>query len=56
MEWVDNATPGIITPGKETRCPLYRRLGGPISIQFMFFNVLSHHPDDQFKKQHITQK
>ena len=26
--WVVNATPGRFTPGKETRYPLYRRLGG----------------------------
>jgi hypothetical protein len=31
MGWVVNATPrpGRFTPGKETRNPLYRRLGGP---------------------------
>jgi hypothetical protein len=29
MVLVVNATPGRFTPGKETRYPLYRRLGGP---------------------------
>jgi len=29
MGWVVNATPRRFTPGKETRYPLYRRLGGP---------------------------
>ena len=29
MGWVVNATPRPLTPGKETRYPLYRRLGGP---------------------------
>jgi hypothetical protein len=29
MRWVVNYTPCRFTPGKETRYPLYRRLGGP---------------------------
>jgi hypothetical protein len=27
--WVTSATPGHFSSGKETRYPLYRRLGGP---------------------------
>ena len=27
--WVINARPGSFTPGKKSRYPLYRRLGGP---------------------------
>jgi hypothetical protein len=29
MGWVVNTTPGRFTSGKESRYPLYRRLGGP---------------------------
>src|SRR5215468_938073 len=29
MGWVVNATPRSLYPMKETRCPLYRRLGKP---------------------------
>jgi hypothetical protein len=29
MGWVNNATPGSFTAGKETRYPFYRKLGGP---------------------------
>jgi len=28
--WVVNTTPHLLYPGKDTRYPLYRRLGGPI--------------------------
>jgi hypothetical protein len=27
--WWSTPRPGRFTPGKETRCPLYKRLGGP---------------------------
>ena len=30
MGWVVNTTPRPLSPGKETRYPLYRRLGGPV--------------------------
>ena len=39
MGWVVNATPSFFTPGKETRYPLYRRLGVPLGQLFARYCV-----------------
>jgi len=39
MGWVVNATPSCFTPGKVTRYPLYRRLGGALGATLACYYV-----------------
>ena len=43
MDWVVNVNPSCFTPGKETRYPLYRRLGVPLGQLRACYRVFYFH-------------